>query len=582
MSERARVAAVVALMCATALAGVVIATVVLSKAAIDVQRERLREVVLSRALIIESVAAYDMEQQSRLSSDGSVPTRAFEATLAQIRAAHGQFPGFGATGEFTMAHREGNQIIFVLSRRHDDLDTPAPVPLSSQIAEPMRRALAGQSGTMIGLDYRGTEVLAAYEPISSHSLGLVAKIDLAEVRAPFVRAGALAIALVLPLIIVGTVLILRIANPMVTNLQQHTAQLLAEVESREAAELRIERLNSALLAIRNVNQLIVREQDPQRLADQACGLLTATQECDRAWLAIGERHAPPTIRAAAGSDGPLQTRRSGAGNDDWPSCLLGLLSSGDRYDIRTPGRECPDCPEVCAATEQSVVVTLVHGDTFFGLLGLVFPEDAIIDDRLLSLLVEVADDLALALRGIAADQQRVEAESALRRSEQWYRLAQELSGLGAWEWNIETDTIHWSDNIIALWGYSRDEFTGSFEQVAQRVHPDDIAAWQESIRACVEDGAEHRLEFRLVMPDGCVRWVEAFGNCSAEADGTGQRMMGLVADVTERKRAEARLKQSEELLAATGEMARVGGWEVDLATETVRWTETTKKIHEVP
>ena len=67
------------------------------------------------------------------------------------------FQGFGETGEFTLSKREGDQIVFLLSHRHDDHQTPNPIPFDSGLAEPMRLALLGQSGTLIGLDYRGEE-----------------------------------------------------------------------------------------------------------------------------------------------------------------------------------------------------------------------------------------------------------------------------------------------------------------------------------------------------------------------------------------------------------------------------------------
>lgn len=64
-------------------------------------------------------------------------------------------PTAGETGEFTLARLEGENIVFILSHRHFDLDTSRPVPLDSELAEPMRRALSGESGSVVGLDYRG-------------------------------------------------------------------------------------------------------------------------------------------------------------------------------------------------------------------------------------------------------------------------------------------------------------------------------------------------------------------------------------------------------------------------------------------
>jgi len=63
-------------------------------------------------------------------------------------------------------------MIFLLAHRYYDLDDPKPVPWDSKLAEPMRLALSGKSGTIVGLDYRGEKVLAAFEPVPSWILAL--------------------------------------------------------------------------------------------------------------------------------------------------------------------------------------------------------------------------------------------------------------------------------------------------------------------------------------------------------------------------------------------------------------------------
>ncbi len=140
--------------------------------------------------------------------------------MSQIIDAHENYQAVGETGEFTLAKREGNYIVFLLRKQHRDLKIPEPVAFESELAEPMRRALSGLSGTIIGLDYRGTVVLAAYEPVAVLDLGIVAKIDLTEVRAPFVRAGIAAGVAALLVILLGTFLFMRVSNPIIRHLQE--------------------------------------------------------------------------------------------------------------------------------------------------------------------------------------------------------------------------------------------------------------------------------------------------------------------------------------------------------------------------
>ncbi len=192
------------------------------------QKSRLVEAAQSQARLIEAVARFDKVYSS------DYPHGARQATIDQIKDAHSQYRGFGKTGEFTLSTRENNQIVFLLSHRHYDLDNPKPVPWESGLAEPMRLALSGKSGTIIGIDYRGKTVLAAYEPVTELNLGIVAKIDLSEIRAPFIKAGFISGLLAIVIIVLGVGLFFKITNPLLKGLYDTVAKLeraLAEVKT---------------------------------------------------------------------------------------------------------------------------------------------------------------------------------------------------------------------------------------------------------------------------------------------------------------------------------------------------------------
>jgi hypothetical protein len=191
----------------------------LFRTALDEERARLVETAKSQARLIEAIARFD----ARYSND--YPGGAREATLSQIVDAHRHYRGFGKTGEFTLSRRDGDDIVFLLSHRHSDLRTPKSVRFDSGLAEPMVLALSGRSGTIIGLDYRGKMVLAAYEPVQELDLGIVAKIDLEEIRAPFVRAGLLSGLIAILAVVAGSVFFIRITNPLLRKLQRTIAGL---------------------------------------------------------------------------------------------------------------------------------------------------------------------------------------------------------------------------------------------------------------------------------------------------------------------------------------------------------------------
>jgi len=213
------------------------AIVILYETGFQEERQRLIETAQSHARFLEAVARFDKKNTEQ---------GAFEATLSQIKEAHGNFKGFGETGEFTLAKREGNQIVFLLSHRHHDLETPHPVPFDGREAEPMQLALQGKSGSVIGLDYRGESVLAAYEPVAELNLGVVAKIDMKEIRAPFIRAAWSSVAIALFFVFVGTRLFLRITNPIQAEIQDKNERLVTR--NRE--------LKNALATIKTISGIV--------------------------------------------------------------------------------------------------------------------------------------------------------------------------------------------------------------------------------------------------------------------------------------------------------------------------------------
>ena len=196
-----------------------LAILVLYEAAFAEARTRLVGTVTSQDSLIEAVARFDSVHSRQDHPEG---WRA--ATLGQVLDAYKRSGGFGATGEFVIAERRADRIFFLSTPRHSDIPQIEPVSISGRLGEPMRRALAGKSGTMIGIDYRGEPVLAAYEPVAVIELGLVAKIDLTEIRAPFIRAGLLTAGAAVVVVILGAILFLRVSTPLIDRLMESAAR----------------------------------------------------------------------------------------------------------------------------------------------------------------------------------------------------------------------------------------------------------------------------------------------------------------------------------------------------------------------
>jgi PAS domain S-box-containing protein len=215
MSYRQRLGLLVLILILVAVGVAVTATVSLFRVSLQQQRQRLVEIARSQARLIEATARFANEQPGQEGSAG-----AGDVVIRQVADAHKRFAGLGETGEFTLARREGERIVFLLRCRHLSSSTPPPVSFDGERAEPMRRALLGDSGTVIGLDYRGQEVIAAFEPVAELGLGIVAKIDLDEIREPFFRVGLVVSGFTLILVLTGAALFHRIYNPVVVHFEE--------------------------------------------------------------------------------------------------------------------------------------------------------------------------------------------------------------------------------------------------------------------------------------------------------------------------------------------------------------------------
>ncbi len=180
--------------------------VLLYSVAFQEQRQRLRETVHSQARLMESVARFNRRHASVF------PGGPKAATVHQIREALSRWSG---TSEITLARRDDDRIVFLLRQRAWDRYEPAPVPFASDLAEPMRRALNGKSGTVVGPDYRGVMVLAAYEPVAVLDFGVVAKVDMADIRTPFIEAGLTAGAAGTLILLAGALAFVSLGNPLV-------------------------------------------------------------------------------------------------------------------------------------------------------------------------------------------------------------------------------------------------------------------------------------------------------------------------------------------------------------------------------
>ena len=161
--------------------------------------------------------------------------------------------------------------------------------------------------------------------------------------------------------------------------------------------------------------------------------------------------------------------------------------------------------------------------------------------------------------------ERKRAQEALREQESRWAFAVEVAGAGVLDWDIQTGAVHFSDRWLSVTGYTREEIVPHLDTLTSLVHPDDLPVAMADVQEVVAGRKEvHAIEHRLKHKKGHWIWVQARSRISAwGAGGEPLHMIGTHTDITERKRAEEALRESEERHRTVVQTAMDGFWLVE-------------------
>ncbi|MBN2003281.1 MAG: GAF domain-containing protein [Anaerolineae bacterium] len=189
----------------------------------------------------------------------------------------------------------------------------------------------------------------------------------------------------------------------------------AMIASRQQAEERIVHLNRVLRAIRNINQLIVREKDRDRLLQSACDNLVEARGYLSAWIALLDEGGDVEATAAAGLGKEFSTLVEQLNADEGVNYVQEALRQSEVVVIKAPFSACTGCRLLGAyGSGERMAARLEHGGRIYGLLTAYSPEELVVDGEERALFGEVAGDIAFALHSVALEEQREQAQEALK------------------------------------------------------------------------------------------------------------------------------------------------------------------------
>jgi len=315
------------------------------------------------------------------------------------------------------------------------------------------------------------------------------------------------------------------------------------------------RAERALRSLYACNESLVRATDEPNLLNQICDLVVDVGGYRMAWVGYAEHDERKAVRVAASSG--FEAGYLDALNLTWADEERGRGPTGTAIRTGKPN-VCHDMtcdPRVALWRENAMkqgyrsclALPLTSGEEVLGAVSIYATETGVFVVAEQRLLEELANNLSYGIGAIRARRERKRAEEALRQSEEELRQAQRIGRMGSWYRDLATDRFTWSNQLYCLLGMDPKEPPPSVSQMERVLTPESYRRLMQANERLFSAGESDQLEVEFRRQnDGVSGWAFLYREFDRDEAGNVVRIRGIALDITERRRAEEALRQSEE------------------------------------
>ena len=344
------------------------------------------------------------------------------------------------------------------------------------------------------------------------------------------------------------------------------AELKKSETGRKKAEVRIKHLNSILKAIRDVNQLIVRERNMEALIQKACDILVDARGYYASWIGLTRSDGKFTITANSGFREDIFQFQKRVMNGNYPLCIEKALTRKDKFVVMDKSYNCGSCEFKTACYGKKVVIVRVdHDGKLFGMLAISLSANIAFDGEEKGLLREVAQDIAYGL-------QYIETEVSLRMKEN--AIASSINAIAMSD--MEGSVFYVNSSFLDMWGYDENDVLG--EPAIKFWHSEENAL--KMIEA-LSDYMSWSGELVAIRKNGSLFDAQLSASVVKDEGGKALCIMASFIDITKHKHAEKALRESEARLNEAQRITQIGSWGLDLLENTLNWSDEVYRIFDL-